>query len=179
MKLLLCCVLSHYMPLKCLQYDDKCCDRHWEKGKRQKERDVCGVFLVSVLWALGVAEKKRSYSIEDDVFGSDTKATVFEDVSRAPASVWGRWINMNWWKPRSLWHVKCAMLFIVEGWCQLKSQALFLRAVLTWGGRSQKCESQEFVFVNNCTLRFISNTVLGNMCNNVWIFQGSTSKDWI
>lgn len=47
---------------------------------------VCCVFLMSV-GALGVAEKKRSYSIEDDVFGSDTKATVFEDVSRAPASV--------------------------------------------------------------------------------------------
>lgn len=47
---------------------------------------MCGVFLVRV-GALGVVEKKRSYSIEDDVFGSDTKATVFEDVSRAPASV--------------------------------------------------------------------------------------------
>lgn len=47
---------------------------------------MCGVFLVSV-GALRVAERKRSYSIEDDVFGSDTKARAFEDVSRAPASV--------------------------------------------------------------------------------------------
>lgn len=31
--------------------------------------------------ALDLAQRKRSYSIVDDVFGSDTKATAFEDVS--------------------------------------------------------------------------------------------------
>lgn len=31
--------------------------------------------------AVGLAQRKRSYSIADDVFGSDTKASAFEDVS--------------------------------------------------------------------------------------------------
>ncbi len=114
--------LSHYVPLIRLQCDDK----GYERRKKGRRKDVCGVFLVSV-GALGVAERKRSYSIEDDVFGSDTKARAFEDVSRAPASVWGRWINMNWWKQSSQWHVKCGMLFIVEGWCwRAKHVLLFL-----------------------------------------------------
>lgn len=113
---------------------------------------LCGVFLVSI-GALGVAEKKRSYSIEDDVFWEWYKGY----------SIWGclqsSSISLREMDKYELMETKipvaCEMCYAVysAGWCQLKSQAHFLRAS---GGRSKKGESQEFV--NNCTHHFISNT---------------------
>lgn len=46
--------------------------------ERQKE---CECVYLACAGALDLAQRKRSYSIVDDVFGSDTKATAFEDVS--------------------------------------------------------------------------------------------------